>query len=162
MMIQDPTAEQSTFFNVCENIFLALYSVEMIVKITGLGFIFGKSSYLRDAWNILDFVIVISSYPALFTDPDSTEEGGFSLSGLRSFRVMRPLKTISSVKGLKILVQALARAMPVLGNTIVILLFFFAIFAIAGTNLMSGNLMNRCINIQTGIMQPIDEPLCGG
>lgn len=38
----------------------------MTVKILGLGFIFnGKKSYLRDIWNILDFIIVMSSYLTL-------------------------------------------------------------------------------------------------
>jgi len=37
--------------------------------------------------------------------------------------------------------------MPLLRDTIIILLFFFAIMAIGGTNLMSGQLKNRCINI---------------
>ena len=69
------------------------------------------------------------------------------LSGLRVFRVMRPLKTISSIKGLKVLMQALFGAIPLLRDTIVILLFFFIIFAIGGTQLMSGSLKNRCFAI---------------
>lgn len=77
----------------------------MIIKILGLGFVFNKGAYLRDPWNILDFVIVMSSVPALFEDLDAADaDAGFSLSSLRSFRVLRPLKTISSVKGLKVLV----------------------------------------------------------
>jgi hypothetical protein len=43
----------------------------MIIKIMGIGFVFDEGSYLRDAWNILDFVIVISSYPAYFEDPNA-------------------------------------------------------------------------------------------
>lgn len=105
MMLQDPTKDPTPFDNFLENIFLALYSLEMVVKILGLGFVFNDGAYLREPWNILDFVIVVSSYPALFekANPDSSDSG-FSLSGLRAFRVMRPLKTISSVKGLKVLV----------------------------------------------------------
>lgn len=45
--------------------------------------------------------------------------------------------------------------MPLLYNTIGILCFFFLIFAIAGVNLMSGKLKNRCISIQTGL--PLDS-----
>lgn len=71
MMIQDPTSEPSAFFNVCETVFLVLYSLEMIIKIMGLGFVFNEGSYLRDSWNTLDFVIVVSSYPTLFEDPDA-------------------------------------------------------------------------------------------
>ena len=132
-----------------ENIFTLLYSLEMIIKIMGLGFFFGENAYLKDSWNVLDFVIVISSYLTLFGEDENSDdsEGSLSLSGLRAFRVLRPLKTIGSVKGLKVLVQALAQAMPILAETIVILLFFFAIFAIAGTNLMSGNLMKRCMSV---------------
>ena len=39
----------------------------MALKIIGLGFIIPKNSYIRDGWNILDFIIVISSYiPIIF------------------------------------------------------------------------------------------------
>ena len=76
----------------------------MFLKIFGYGFIMAPNSYLRDSWNILDFVIVISGYLTLLTEnDDSTAEKSLDLTGLRVFRVMRPLKTISSIKGLKVL-----------------------------------------------------------
>jgi hypothetical protein len=56
----------SRFFVISENVFLALYSAEMILKILGMGFIFGPNAYLKESWNVLDFLIVISSYPSLF------------------------------------------------------------------------------------------------
>lgn len=159
MIAQDPTKEREPFFDVAENIFTILYSAEMFVKITGLGFVLNNGAYLRDPWNILDFIIVISSYPAYFEDPEApSDSGSFSISGLRAFRVMRPLKTISSVKGLKVLMQALFQAMPLLGDTLSILCFFFAIMAIAGANLMQGTLKKRCVGIQTGMIQPSSDP----
>jgi hypothetical protein len=36
--------------------------MEMVLKILGLGFVFNKGAYLRDPWNILDFVIVMTGY----------------------------------------------------------------------------------------------------
>jgi hypothetical protein len=45
-----------------ENVFLALYTFEMVMKILGLGFVFNKGAYLRDPWNMLDFTIVMSAY----------------------------------------------------------------------------------------------------
>ena len=94
-----------------------LYSIEMVFKILGLGFIFGPKAYLLDSWNILDFVIVISGYLTLINEMIAGEQSliaaqpgqqdisssSVDLSGLRVFRVMRPLKTISSIKGLKVL-----------------------------------------------------------
>jgi hypothetical protein len=51
-----------------ENIFLGLYTFEMVMKIMGLGFIFNKGAYLRDPWNILDFIIVMSAYLTIAQD----------------------------------------------------------------------------------------------
>lgn len=131
--------------------------MEMVLKILGMGFIFDEKAYLRDSWNILDFVIVMSSLLTLFEpapelNDDGTlsgEEGG-GLAALRSFRVLRPLRTISSVKGLKLLMGALISAIPLLRDTLIILLGFFLVFSIAGSQLLSGVLKLRCFNIQTG------------
>lgn len=64
MIAQDPTSDQKIpFFTIAEDVFNILYSLEMFIKILGLGLILNKGAYLRDYWNILDFIIVISSYP---------------------------------------------------------------------------------------------------
>ncbi len=42
-------------------IFLAIFIIEALAKIIGSGFILDKNSYLRDGWNVLDFIIVITS-----------------------------------------------------------------------------------------------------
>ena len=112
-----------------ENIFLALYSFEMIMKILGLGFIFNKGAYLRDPWNILDFTIVMSAYLTIVQDlsvvianggvreeqtAENLNEGGLSLNSLRAFRVLRPLRAITSIKGLQVLVQSILSALPLL------------------------------------------------
>jgi hypothetical protein len=34
----------------------------MIIKIVALGFLFNKGAYLRDPWNVLDFIIVGSAW----------------------------------------------------------------------------------------------------
>ncbi len=129
--------------------------MEMALKILGMGFIWNKGSYLRDSWNILDFVIVMSGYAGMIMSG-----GGSSLAALRSFRVLRPLKTISGIEGLRLIVSAILASMPLLRDTIIVLLFFFIIFAIAGLQLFSGVLKRRCIFIETGIPNENDE-FCG-
>lgn len=99
-----------------ENLFLGLYTTEMVFKIMGLGFLFsGKRSYLRDPWNMLDFTIVMSAYLTIVQDlvavyqnggqkieltAENADQGGLSLNSLRAFRVLRPLRAITSIKGL--------------------------------------------------------------
>ena len=39
-------------------VFLIIYTIEMVLKIIAMGFFMRKHSYLRDPWNVLDFVVV--------------------------------------------------------------------------------------------------------
>jgi hypothetical protein len=139
---EDPASTETTpESKMVEDIFLALYSIEMVLKILALGFIFNKGSYLRDSWNILDFIIVGSAYLTIFNDLFSSneqkvngeEEEGLSLNSLRAFRVLRPLRAITSIKGLRVLVLSVLSALPLLKETMIVLIFFFLIFAIAAT-----------------------------
>lgn len=36
-----------------------IYTLEMVGKIIGLGFIMHEHAYLKDAWNWLDFIVVL-------------------------------------------------------------------------------------------------------
>lgn len=74
MMMEDPADQNPPeYFAVIDNVFLALYSVEMVLKILGLGLIFGEHAYLKNSWNILDFVIVLSGYITLVTEMQQAE-----------------------------------------------------------------------------------------
>jgi hypothetical protein len=93
----------------------------MIIKITGMGFIWSKHAYLRDVWGCLDFTIVSTAYLTIYTEPEKQgivkmddEAGGPNLNALRAFRVLRPLRTITSIKGLRVLVVSILSALPML------------------------------------------------
>ena len=45
-----------------ETIFIVVFTIECVLKIIALGFLFHPGAYLRNAWNILDFIIVIIGY----------------------------------------------------------------------------------------------------
>ena len=63
LAIEDPTSStQSVFQQNLDMIFLALYTTEMILKILGMGFMLNENSYLRDGWNLIDFIVVIAGY----------------------------------------------------------------------------------------------------
>ena len=40
-------------------VFLAVYTVEAIIKMLAQGLIINKYTYLRSAWNWLDFAVII-------------------------------------------------------------------------------------------------------
>ena len=47
---------------VCRWTFTVVFTVEMVMRIVALGFFLHRYSYLRDAWNWLDFIVVILSF----------------------------------------------------------------------------------------------------
>lgn len=42
-------------------VFLGIYTMEMFIKLLARGFFLNSYTYLRDAWNWLDFVVIISA-----------------------------------------------------------------------------------------------------
>lgn len=44
----------------CRIVFLAIYSVEMVIKVIAKGFILNNYTYLRNPWNWLDFIVILS------------------------------------------------------------------------------------------------------
>ena len=69
---ENPTEPQSDFMKIVDEIFLWLYTSEMVLKILGLGFFFNQGAYLRDYWNILDFVIVTSAFLSYGQDAEES------------------------------------------------------------------------------------------
>lgn len=79
--------------------FLAIYSAEMMIKTVAKGFILNKYTYLRNPWNWLDFVVIASGYVTLVIELGDMDVQLGNLAGLRTFRVLRALKTVSIMPG---------------------------------------------------------------
>jgi hypothetical protein len=76
-----------------------LFTMEVIIKVIAVGFIAnGKTSYIRETWNILDFIIVIISIISLF--PIEAKISVFKI--IRMARLLRPLRIISKNQNLKL------------------------------------------------------------
>ena len=110
-----------------ELVFLAIFTLEAVIKIIGMGFVMDRRTYIRDPWNILDFIVVVFGWMSFIP-------GIVGLSGLRSIRILRPLRSVNAVKGMKILVLSLFRSLPGLFNVVLFLGFIFAVFSIIGVN----------------------------
>ena len=159
MTLEDPGKDvQESYFTDMENFCLAVYTIEMILKIFGTGFIFAKNSYLRDPWNVFDFFITLASYIPVFAFSNLSS---FKFSSFRIFRILRPLRAIYSIQSLKFIFLTLVSALPLLLDILLILGLFFWGFAIVGTHLFSDLLKNRCFNPESGIISSSKENLCG-
>ncbi|XP_057655694.1 sodium channel protein 60E isoform X2 [Diorhabda carinulata] len=121
-----------------EYIFLAIYTLEMIIKTVAKGFILNKYTYLRNPWNWLDFVVITSGYATI-----GMEVG--NLAGLRTFRVLRALKTISILPGLKTIINALLHSFKQLAEVMTLTIFCLMVFALFALQVYKGELRNKCV-----------------
>jgi len=121
--------------NQTDTAYLFIYTFEMILKIFAFGFVFNEGSYLRDSWNVLDFGIITIGLVSFAISVSAISGNSATLSGLtglRAFRILRPLRTVKKIPGLRSIMSTLFESMGALGDTVIVLLFFFLIFAIAG------------------------------
>lgn len=120
-----------------KQLLLGIFIFECILKIIARGLLCHQSSYLRDWWNILDFVVVISAILEMLPI-------GGKLRSIRALRVIRPLRTINAVPSMKKLVKVLLKSIPNLGNVIFLLSFMMLMFGILGLHVFSGDTYSRC------------------
>ena len=74
--------------------FLGIFCVEALLKIVALGFCLHRGSYLRNVWNIMDFVVVVTGFITIYP---TTSSSSIDLRTLRAVRVLRPLKLVSGI-----------------------------------------------------------------
>ena len=130
--------EESEYTASTETVFTAIYTYESAVKLLSRGFCLNKFTYMRDAWNWLDFVVVGMSYITLVVDL-----GQFG--ALRTLRVFRALKSVAVIPGLKTIVNAIIFSVRNLASVIVLTVFILAIFALVGLQIYMGTLSQKCV-----------------
>uniref|UniRef100_A0A8I3QMG7 Sodium channel protein n=1 Tax=Canis lupus familiaris TaxID=9615 RepID=A0A8I3QMG7_CANLF len=126
-----------------EYVFTGIYIFEALIKILARGFILDEFSFLRDPWNWLDSIVIVTAFVSY--SPNTILNNSISMSSLRTFRVFRALKAISVVSGLKVIVGALLRSVKKLVDVMILTLFCLSIFALVGQQLFMGSLNQRCI-----------------
>ncbi|XP_007943946.1 sodium channel protein type 10 subunit alpha [Orycteropus afer afer] len=122
-----------------EYVFTVIYTFEALIKILARGFCLNEFTYLRDPWNWLDFSVITLAYIGIL------KEDLRGVSGLRTFRVLRALKTVSVIPGLKVIVGALIHSVKKLADVTILTIFCLSVFALVGLQLFKGNLKNKCV-----------------
>ena len=151
ILISDPT-DSDNIGNSSDQYFLYFYTVEAFLKIISFRFFNAEDAYIKDYWNILDFFVVLVGWISFIIEKVMNGTKISGLAGLRAFRILRPLKTVKRFKGLKKLVTALLASIAHLGETTIVLIFFFLIFAIAGRQMWTGNFYRRCMSVNFGYL----------
>ncbi|XP_073732363.1 calcium channel, voltage-dependent, L type, alpha 1D subunit, a isoform X15 [Misgurnus anguillicaudatus] len=158
-----------------EYAFLIIFTIATFLKIIAYGLVMHQNAYVRNGWNMLDFVIVViglfSVVLELLTKDGEKESagshpptahghggkpGGFDVKALRAFRVLRPLRLVSGVPSLQVVLNSIIKAMVPLLHIALLVLFVIIIYAIIGLELFIGKMHATCYFQGTAITE--DEP----
>uniref|UniRef100_A0A669QXI7 Voltage-dependent L-type calcium channel subunit alpha n=1 Tax=Phasianus colchicus TaxID=9054 RepID=A0A669QXI7_PHACC len=160
----DSNAEQ------VEYVFLIIFTVETFLKIIAYGLVLHPSAYIRNGWNLLDFVIVIVGLFSVILEQVSHKPGeahhmsgkpgGFDVKALRAFRVLRPLRLVSGVPSLHIVLNSIMKAMVPLLHIALLVLFVIIIYAIIGLELFIGRMHKTCFFIGSDLESEDDPSPC--
>ncbi|NWX01355.1 SCNAA protein, partial [Caloenas nicobarica] len=124
--------------NWAEYLFTAIYTGEILIKVLARGFFWNEFTFLRDPWNCLDLFVIVVTYVTIY-------EGPGKVAALRTFRVLRTLKAISVIPGLKVIVNSLIESVKKLTDVLILTVFCLSIFALIGLQLFMGNLTAKCV-----------------
>lgn len=149
------------FIEDLEPFFTSFFLAECCSKIIAQGFMFGKNAYLTEAWNWLDFSVVVTSFLQQFPSMKN-------MSGLRTFRLLRPLRSLTTMPSMRLLIGTLIASVSSLGSVMALALFFLLIFAILGVSIWNGRIHYRCYETEwpdaNGVWELVgdDERICSG
>ncbi|XP_053523820.1 voltage-dependent N-type calcium channel subunit alpha-1B [Artibeus jamaicensis] len=136
-----------------EPYFIGIFCFEAGIKIIALGFVLHKGSYLRNGWNVMDFVVVLTGILA-------TAGTDFDLRTLRAVRVLRPLKLVSGIPSLQVVLKSIMKAMVPLLQIGLLLFFAILMFAIIGLEFYMGKFHKACFPNSTDA-EPVGDFPCG-
>ncbi|XP_028810172.1 voltage-dependent L-type calcium channel subunit alpha-1C isoform X3 [Denticeps clupeoides] len=142
-----------------EYLFLIIFTVEAFLKVIAYGLLCHPNAYLRNGWNLLDFIIVVVGlFSAILEQATKVEGGtpiggkaaGFDVKALRAFRVLRPLRLVSGVPSLQVVLNSIIKAMVPLLHIALLVLFVIIIYAIIGLELFMGKMHRTCFLYRDG------------
>uniref|UniRef100_A0A673XZA8 Voltage-dependent L-type calcium channel subunit alpha n=1 Tax=Salmo trutta TaxID=8032 RepID=A0A673XZA8_SALTR len=164
-----------------EYVFLVIFTIETFTKILAYGLVMHPSAYIRSGWNLLDFVIVVVGYASSCLHSSSLycccaagtadhkpgeahhaagKPGGLDVKALRAFRVLRPLRLVSGVPSLQIVLNSIMKAMVPLLHIGLLVMFVIIIYAIIGLELFLGRMHKTCFYLGTELNVDDDPTPC--
>ena len=114
--------------------FTSLFSLEVVLKLTGLGF----KTYYTDLLNLFDFTVVVISWTEVFWYENSAESMGLTI--LRGFRLLRVFKLIRSWKSLRRILKTPFSALPEAANLFFLIAIYIFVNGLIGRQLFAGEI----------------------
>lgn len=140
--------EMTMGIEIINYIFSAIFIVEMILKLLGMG-----GAYFKSAWNLFDFSIVwLTIFGYIITAVFNVSIGPVA-GAVRAFRIGRLIRLVRGAPKLRELINTLVLTLPALGNISAVLFLLYFIYAVMGVQLFAkvklGDALNSQANFQS-------------
>jgi len=163
MAMETPDLEYTNLrlFNVVEAshyVVLAVFVLEMVLKVLALGFVMHPGAYLRSGYNQLDFLIVLTTILSLSVTSQR------AANGLNSLRALRPLRLLADFESTQKIIKALWNGTKSILNVVVLGVLLLLVFAIIGVQMWAGR-MRRCtfvVDASVDLSLDLDACLAAG
>ena len=131
--LNNPYSTTARFLFVCDYVMTVIFTIEMVLKIIGLGLLGHDEAYLKNGWNQLDGVIVIVGWIGLYGDSRMA-----AFKALRALRALKPLRLINRRPGLQVVVGTMISSVGAIANVAIVTILVFVIFSIMAVNYLKG------------------------
>ena len=143
---KDMESVRNNILDQMDYVFSLVFLIESILKTLTSGFVLGEKTYLRDPWNVMDFLIVVSAIADFFLVVilGLSGEALGALKVIRVLRVLKPLKAVKTMRSLRLQVAALIKSLKQLANVMAFLLAMFILGGVMGLQLFMNSVHYAC------------------
>lgn len=131
----DQSERQTDILAICDIVFVWVFTVELILKVLGLG----AKNYMRDKFNVFDAIIVVVSLVdfilTMTVEVDESTDG--IMSALRALRLLRVVKLARHWKAFQEILRTMVGSLIDISNFSVLLILVLYIFALLGMEIFS-------------------------
>ncbi|XP_028396182.1 cation channel sperm-associated protein 1-like [Dendronephthya gigantea] len=130
------------YFSAMDNVFLAIYIMELILKLYALG-----SHFFNSGWNIMDMLIVLFTTVDFLLPLIVRSVGAFDVAAIfrllrmfraiRALRALRVLRTIRFLKNLQVIMTTILKSFRALSTIVLLMFLFLYMFAVIGRELFN-------------------------
>ncbi|EDO49910.1 predicted protein, partial [Nematostella vectensis] len=128
------------YFSALDNCFLAIYFVEIVLKLYAL-----QETFFKSGWNIMDLTIVLFTTMDFLLPLIVQNMGSFDVAAIfrllrmfraiRALRALRVLRTIRFLKNLQVIMTTILKSFRALSTIVMLQGLFLYMFAVIGRGL---------------------------
>lgn len=132
--LDDPNTLTQVVLDRLNLAFTAIFCLEMILKIVVDGLIMHPTAYLRNGWNVMDALIVVTALVSLAVNASDIS----SVKVLRRLRAVRPLRAIRRNRGLRLVFLTLVKSIKGILHVGMLVGLNFIVFGVLAVQLFGG------------------------